>query len=457
MNDALIIGSGPNGLAAGIRLAQAGLSVKIIEGAEQPGGGLRSAELTLPGLVHDVCAAIHPLSLASPFIKSLPLGEHGLEWVLPEVPFAHAFRPDDPVLIHQDLDEAANGLGADARAYTRLMRPFVDRWEALMEDFLGPLPLPPRHPILMTGFGLVSLPPVTWLTKLLFREPRTRAAFGGAAAHAMMPLEWPAVSGFGMMLSVLAHAVGWPMARGGSAQIASALTSLLESLGGEIETGRFVRSYDELSGAKHVLLDTTPKSVLGILGDRLHPGYARQLRRYRYGVGVCKVDWALSGPIPWAHPDYARAATVHIGGTIEDLADSERKIWHDEFSRTPFILLVQHSLFDESRVVDGRHTVWAYCHTPHGSSEDVILARRTRTAAEMEVYTPNSVGGDINGGVQNLRQFYTRPAIRLNPYRIPGDFDGRGVYICSSATPPGGGVHGMCGFHAAETLLRDIG
>jgi phytoene dehydrogenase-like protein len=349
----------------------------------------------------------------------------------------------------------------------------VKNWQGLMDDFLGPLPLPPKHPVLMTRFGLAALQPATWLADRVCRDPRTRAAFAGAAAHSMLPLEWPSASGFGLMMCVLAHAVGWPMARGGSQQISRAMVAYLESLGGSVETGREIASLDELPPAGIVLLDTTPNGVLRIAGDGLDRRYARALSRYRYGVGVCKVDWALSEPIPWKDPNLARTATVHIGGSLDQVAASERAIWNGRISDHPFTILVQHSLFDPTRAPAGKHTAWAYCHTPAGSAEDytsrieaeietyapgfrdIVLARRTMTAVDMERYNPNYVGGDINGGVQNLRQLYTRPAVRLNPYRVPGAFGGRKIYLCSSATPPGGGVHGMCGYYAAETVLRD--
>jgi phytoene dehydrogenase-like protein len=471
--DAIIVGSGPNGLAAAIRLAQAGFSVRVFEMAATFGGGTRSAALTLPGYIHDVCSAIHPLSLASPFLRELPLADYGLEWIQPEVPFAHAFSPEEGVLVHRDLDRAAEAFGPDGRAYRRLMLPYVESWQGLMDDYLGPLPLPPKHPILMTRFGLTALQSAIGLARRTFRDPRTRAAFAGASAHSMLPLEMPTSSGFGMMLSVLAHAVGWPMAKGGSQVIADALVAYLESLGGAVVTGREIRSLDELPDSEVVLLDTTTNGVLRIAGDGLNGRYARALRRYRYGAGVCKVDWAVSEPVPWVDPDLGRTATVHIGGPIEQVAASERAAWRGEHAGLPYMILVQQSLFDPTRAPEGRHTVWAYCHTPSGSAEDVsdlleaqietyapgfretVLARSVRTAVDMECYNPNYVGGDINGGVQNLRQIFTRPAVRWNPYRIPGDFKGRKLYICSSATPPGGGVHGMCGFFAAETAIRD--
>lgn len=472
--DAVIIGSGPNGLSAAIRLAQAGLSVLVLERRETIGGGTRSCELTPSGYTHDICSAIHPLGLASPFLRTLPLHHYGLEWVHPEVPFAHALDPDDPILIHQDLDAAAETLGPDGRAWKKLFAPFVENWQALMDDFLGPLPLPPKHPILMTRFGLTAIQSATGLARRTFRGERARAAFGGMAAHSMMPLEWLAVGGFGMMLGVLAHAVGWPMARGGSQQIADALAAHFRSLGGKIIVGMNISLLQQLPRSKAILFDTAPKGVLSIAGGQLAPAYARQLQKYRYGPGVCKVDWALSEPIPWKSPEFAKAGTVHIGGSLEEMVVSEKAIWEGKLAERPYVLLVQHSLFDQTRAPEGKHTAWAYCHTPHGSAEDVsgrieaqierfapgfrevVLAKSVRTAVQMEAYNPNYVGGDINGGVQNLRQFFTRPAVQWNPYRVPGDFGRAKAYLCSSATPPGGGVHGMCGFHAAEAVLRDL-
>jgi phytoene dehydrogenase-like protein len=444
--------------------------------------------VTLPGFTHDICSAIHPLGLASPFLRTLPLEKkYGLEWVQPEAPFAQALAPGESVVVEQNLDTLSDALGQDAARWKRLFSPFVARWQDLMADYLGPLPLPPRHPLLMTRFGLTSIAPATTLARLRFRSERARAAFGGLAAHSMMPLEWPAVGGFGMMLGVLAHAVGWPMAKGGSQQIARAMTAYLRDLGGEVRTGVKVAALSELPPSNAVLFDTAPKGVLSIAGEDLTPGYARQLKNYRHGAGVCKVDWALSEPIPWLDPDTRRAATVHVGGTLAQMAASERAIWKGRIAEHPYILLVQHSLFDCSRAPDGQHTAWAYLHTPHGSTEDlsakmesqieryapgfrdVIIGRHVQTAAQMEAYNPNYIGGDINGGVQNLRQLYTRPAVRWNPYRIPRRNGSKApgldlssaaaskLYICSSSTPPGGGVHGMCGYYAAESVLKDLG
>jgi len=473
--DAIVVGSGPNGLSAAIRLAREGLAVLVIEGGDTPGGGTRSGELTLPGFVHDICSAIHPLGLASPFLRTLPLADYGLSWTYSPTPLAHPFDDGRAATIEQDLEATAAGLGRDERSYLRLMRPLVGAWQGLMDDYLGPLPLPPRHPIATTRMGLLSIWPAVVLARGAFKSPEARAVFSGMAGHSMMPLEWPATGAFGLMLATLAHAVGWPMARGGSQSIASALVAYLQSLGGKVETGHRVTRLSELPSAKAVLLDLTPRGVLAVAGDRLAPGYRRALERYRYGPGICKVDWALDAPIPWQAEVCRRAATVHLGGTMEEIAAGERTVWQGKVPVHPLILLAQQSLFDASRAPAGKHTAWAYCHVPNGHSGDVsaaieaqverfapgfrdrILARHVYTADQMEAYNPNYVGGDINGGVQDLRQLFTRPAIRLNPYRIPaGDRQAPRLYLCSSATPPGGGVHGMCGFHAAGTVLRDL-
>lgn len=466
--DAIIIGSGPNGLTAAIRLAQAGLAVLVIEGRDEVGGGTRTAELTLPGYYHDICSAIHPLGLASPFLSRLPLAEHGLSWVQPAAPLAQVMD-DGVVVVEKDLEATAAGLGRDGRAYRRLMAPLVRDWQGLMADFLGPLPLPPKHPLLMARFGLLALRSARSLVGR-FETSRAKAAFAGMAGHSMMPLEWASTAAFGLMLGTLAHAVGWPIAKGGSQMIAKALASYLCSLGGQIQTGQMVTSLDGLPPARAILLDLTPRGILKVVGDRFPAGYRRQLERYQYGPGVCKVDWALDGPIPWRDMGAARAGTVHVGGTFEEVARAEAAVWQGHHPAQPFVLVAQQSLFDSSRAPAGKHTVWAYSHVPNGSTVDLspaieaqierfapgfgdlILAKRVQTATEMARYNPNYVGGDINGGVQNLRQLFTRPGLRLNPYTTPL----KGLYICSSATPPGGGVHGMCGYYAAEAVLKRL-
>lgn len=463
--DAVVVGSGPNGLAAAITVAQQGGKVLLIEGKDTLGGGMRSAEVTLPGFIHDICSAIHPLTAASPFFKTLPLADYGLEWVDQPAQVAHVLDGGEAVLALRSVEATAATLGRDATSYRRLFRTLTDRYADLFEDTLAPLPIPPRHPFLLASFGLSALLPAAVLAKLRFRGERARALFAGLACHAIMPLDLPATAAFGLMLGITAHAVGWVFPRGGAQRIADALAAHLRSLGGEIVTGQMVRSLDELPPARATFLDITPRQLLQVAGDRLPPRYRRQMEGYRYGSGVFKMDFALSAPIPWANPDVAQTATVHLGGTLDELAAGERAIWQGEHPERPFVLLAQHSLFDPTRAPDGKHTVWAYCHVPNGSTvdmseriigqierfapgfRDVILAQASVNTADMERYNPNYVGGDINGGVQDLRQLFTRPTLRLNPYSTPL----KGVYLCSSATPPGGGVHGMAGYFAVRS------
>jgi phytoene dehydrogenase-like protein len=465
--DAIVVGSGPNGLAAAITLAQAGRSVRVVEARETVGGGTRSAELTLPGFLHDVCSAIHPLGLGSPFFRSLPLAEHGLEWVHPPAALAHPLDDGTVVIVERAVAATAEGLGPDANAYRRLMALLVANWPKLQRDLLAPLRLP-RHPLAVARFGLQAIRSAYSLARGQFRGDRARAIFGGMAAHSLLPLEHPGSASFGLVLSILAHAVGWPMARGGSQRIADALASYLVSLGGEIITGRTVTSMDDLAPAHVVLFDVTPRQLLEIASARLPARYRSRLARYRYGPGVFKMDLALDGPIPWKAKACERAATVHLGGTLDEIAASERAVWQGKHPAQPFVLLAQQSLFDASRAPEGTHTVWAYCHVPNGSTFDMteriekqierfapgfrerILARSVRSAVQMEEYNPNYVGGDINGGVQDLWQHFARPALRLVPYSTPD----KRIYLCSSSTPPGGGVHGMCGYHAARAALR---
>lgn len=464
--DAIIVGSGPNGLAAGITLARQGWRVLLLEAKETIGGGMRTAELTLPGFRHDICSAIHPLGMGSPFFQSLPLADYGLEWIQPDLPLAHPFDDGTAVAVHQSLEETAVQLGVDGAAYRRLFAPLVDDWEKIAHEFLGPLRLP-RHPLAMAGFGLRALWSTTTLTRALFRAEKARALFAGLAAHSIMPLEWPLTAAFGLMLGTLAHKVGWPLPQGGSQAIANALAAFFTDLGGEIVTNWEVQSLMELPPTRAVLLDVTPRQLLTIAGDALPPGYRRQLQRYQYGPGVFKVDWALSEPIPWTATACRRAGTVHLGPTLAEMALSERLVWQGKVAQRPYTLVTQQSLFDDSRTPGSQHTGWAYCHVPHGSTldmsaaiesqierfapgfRDTILARHTMTTQDFQRYNPNYIGGDINGGVQNWRQLFTRPVPRLSPYTTPLP----GVFLCSSATPPGGGVHGMCGYYAAQAAL----
>ena len=465
--DAVVVGAGPNGLAAAIELARAGRSVLVREAAEVVGGGLRSDELTLPGFVHDVCSAIHPLAAASPFFRTLPLSEHGLEWIEPPVPLAHPLDEGEAVVLRRSVAETAEGLDADAGAYRRLFGPPVAAWDRLEDALLGPLLRVPRHPIALARFGLGALQPATTLARRRFRGEPARALFAGLAAHSILPLERPATASFGLVLGTTAHAVGWPLPRGGSQRIADGLASYLRSLGGEILTGAPVESLDELR-APTVLCDVGPRQLLRLAGDRLPRRYRRALERFPYGPGVFKLDWALSGPIPWAASECAQGGTVHLGGTLEEIAASERSPEDGETSERPFVLLAQPTLFDPSRAPEGRHTAWAYCHVPNGSTADLtdaierqverfapgfrerILARSVLAPADLERRNPNLVGGDIAGGSNELRRLLARPALRPIPYSTPLE----GVYLCSASTPPGGGVHGMCGYLAARAALR---
>jgi phytoene dehydrogenase-like protein len=465
--EAVVVGSGPNGLVAAIVLAQAGRRVRVIEGAATVGGGCRSEELTLPGFLHDTCSTVHSLALASPFISGLPLREHGLELVHPGAPLAHPLDDGSAVILERSVEETARGLGPDAQAYRRLFDPLVRTSEQLMREILGPL-RPPRHPLVLARFGTIALRSATGMVRSRFQGERARVLLAGCCAHSMLSLRNPGSAAFGIVLALGAHSVGWPVTRGGSQRLADALASYLRSLGGEIETGRWVESFDELAGSSPTLLDVTPRQLLTLAGNRLPDGYARRLARYRYGPGVFKLDWALDGPIPWRTAEVSRAGTVHLVGSLDEIAASEEAASSGEHAERPFVLLVQPSLFDPTRAPAGKHTAWAYCHVPNASSrdmtdaieaqverfapgfKDLIAARSAMGPAEVERRNPNYVGGDINGGIQDLRQLFTRPVARPVPYSTPI----AGLYICSSSTPPGGGVHGMCGYFAARAALR---
>jgi phytoene dehydrogenase-like protein len=469
MPDAIVVGAGPNGLAAAIVLAREGFSVRVVEAAETVGGGARSAELTLPGFVHDVCSAIHPLGIASPLFRTLPLTEHGLEWIDPPAALAHPFDDGTAALLERSPEAVALGLGDDEDRWRRLFAPLVRDAEPLLDEVLAPMHLP-THPVALARFGARAAPPATGLARLSFRGAKARGLFAGLAAHSMLPLGRPPSAAFGLMLGLLGHAVGWPLPRGGSQRISDALASYLRTLGGEIETGRRVESLAELGDARAVLLDVTPRGLLALAGERLPSRYRRRLERYRYGPGVFKLDWALDGPIPWRAEECARAATVHLGATLEEIADSEASPARGEIVERPYVLLAQQSLFDPTRAPAGQHAAWAYCHVPNGSTVDMteriegqverfapgfrerILARSALGPADLERYNANYVGGDINGGAATLSQLLTRPVARLSPYTTPLP----GVFLCSSSTPPGGGVHGMCGYHAARAALRSL-
>jgi phytoene dehydrogenase-like protein len=465
--DAVIVGSGPNGLSAAIVLAQAGHKVAVFEAESQIGGGSRSAELTLPGFTHDICSAIHPFALASPFFRTLPLERYGLDWIQPPVMVAHPLDDGDAAIVEKSIDATARGLGRDAQAYTKLMTSVVDDWDRLEQAVLGP-PRWPRHPIALARFGLRALRSIGGLIDGRFVETRTRALFGGHAAHGMLPLDHKLTAGFGLTLGAMCHIAGWPMPRGGSQQIANALAAHLRTLGGEIFTDTRVTTIDQLPPARAILLDLSPKPILQIAGHRLPEDYRRKLEKYRYGMGAFKVDWALDAPIPWTADGCRRAGTVHVAGTFEDIVRSERDAWEGRNTERPFMILSQPTLLDPSRAPAGKHVVWAYCHVPHGSRFDMldrverqierfapgfrdrVLARAVMAPRDIESHNANMVGGDIGAGVSDLRQFFARPTWRT--YTTPAN----GLYICSASTPPGVGVHGMCGYHAATKALRDV-
>jgi phytoene dehydrogenase-like protein len=466
--DAVVVGSGPNGLAAGITLQQKGLSVLLIEAKAEIGGGMRSAELTLPGFTHDICSAIHPMAANSPFFSQLPLEQHGLEYIYPPVSAAHPFDDGRAALLRGSVDDTARLLGEDERAYRQLMEPLVRDWPSIAFDVLGPLHFP-KHPLLMAAFGLKGLPAATWLA----RRWRTKAAKGlwaGMAAHSILPLTNAATSAIALVLMITGHLKGWPLPRGGTMSMANALASYFTSLGGVIQTNFEVRSFQQLPSSRAVLLDLTPRQLLQLGGHKWSPLYKAQLDRYRYGMGVFKIDWALDGPIPFTAGECSTAGTIHIGNTLEEIATAEQQTWDGRHPEKPFVLLAQQSIFDPSRAPLGKHTAWAYCHVPNGSRNDMtaiiegqverfapgfrerILARHVMDTAQLESYNANYIGGDISGGAVDIRQLFTRPALRWSPYRTSE----KGIYICSAATPPGGGVHGMCGYHAARRALKDI-
>ena len=468
MPDAIVVGAGPNGLAAAITIARAGHSVAVYEAAATIGGGTRTEELTLPGFRHDVCSTILPLTLASPFFRSIDLAARGIEIVQPDAPVGHALDGGQAAVIERSVDATAAALGRDGRAWRRLFGPLVADADKLGAELLRPVLHAPRHPLAMGRFGLPALLSATGLARIAFREDPARALLAGLAAHSMVDLHHPLTASFGLVLGLYAHAVGWPMIRGGAAAVTDGLAAELRSLGGTIETGRPVAGLAELPAARVVFLDTTPRAAIAIAGERL-PGRTRRIyERFRYGSGVFKVDWALDGPIPWQADGLRRVATIHLGGTLGEIAAAERTVARGGHPERPYVLCVQYSPWDDSRAPSGRTTAWAYCHVPSGSTVDMtsriegqierfapgfrdrILATSVRGPAEIATYNSNYVGGDIIGGANTPWQILIRPRFALDPYStgIPG------TYICSASTPPGAGAHGMNGYNAARSALR---
>jgi phytoene dehydrogenase-like protein len=464
--DAVVVGSGPNGLAAAIVLQRQGLSVLLIEGRNTIGGGLATEELTLPGFLHDTCSAIHPMAAGSPFFQSLPLEKFGLKFIYPPLDAAHPFDSEKAAVFKRSVTETATIL--EDKSYAELIQPILKSWPGIIRDILGPLHFP-QHPAAMARFGWPALTSAQKLAKR-FSNPRSRGLWAGMAAHGMQPLSHCITSAIGLVLMLSGHSTGWPIPAGGSYSIAKALVDYFVSLGGTVETGTYIRSLNQLPSAKAVLFDIAPKQLLQIAGHRFSGIYKWQLERYRYGMGVFKIDWALDGQIPFTDPLCSQAGTIHLGNSFEEIAAGEKKVWDGGHPERPFVLLARQSAFDTSRAPAGKHTGWAYCHVPAGSTTDMtaaieqqveryapgfrdrILARHTINAAEMEERNPNNVGGDINGGISDAGQLFTRPALRFSPYRTSA----KGIYICSASTPPGGGVHGMSGYHAAKRALKDI-
>ena len=467
--DAVVVGAGPNGLAAAVELARAGYSTLVVEAEDHVGGGASTLELTLPGFRHDLCSAIHPLAAASPFFRRLGLERHGLELVQPAAPLAHPLEDGDAVMLERSVEATAGGLGADGDAYRRLFAPAVASVAEVLPSLLR-RPRLPRNPLSLAALAARAVRPAAKLAEAQFQGERARALFAGLAGHSNMSLRSPVTAAFGLGLGVLGHAVGWPVARTGSKAIADALASSLAELGGEVVTGRRVQSLDELPRARAYAFDVTPRQLVAIAGYRLPPRYRRALAGYRYGPGAFKVDWALDGPIPWTASECLRAGTVHLGGSLAEITRSEHDVAQGRHPDRPFVLLAQQSIFDETRAPAGRHVAWAYCHVPNGSSADMterieaqierfapgfrdrVLARSETGPAQLERRNANYVGGDFAAGRNDVRQLIFRPAARLVPWSTPAP----GIFICSASTPPGAGVHGMCGYLAARAMIRSL-
>ncbi len=466
--DAFVIGSGPNGLAAAIALAQQGLKVKIFESKDSVGGGTRTLELREPGFKHDICSAVHPTAVSSPFFNTLPLSDYGLEWIHPDFPVAHPLEDGEAVIAEKSFENTLERLGADSKNYRKLFKEFVDSWQYLSKDLFGTLRIP-NHPLAMMRFGWYGMFSSNLLSSSFFKLDRTKAYFAGLAAHSILPLENAFTASFGLVLGTTVHSVGWPIAKNGSHSITKALAGFFEFLGGEIELNTHIESLEEFPANKPILFDLTPQQITTIADSKIPDSLKDRLLRYNYGPGAFKVDFALSEPVPWLNEECKKAGTLHLGGSMEELAYSEKEVWKGIHSEKPYVLVSQPSVFDESRAPKGKHVLWSYCHVPNGSTEDmeeriinqieryapgfrdIIISTSTMTAMDFEKYNPNYIGGDINGGAQNLIQLFGRPLIKWDPYKLPVDH----LYICSSSTPPGGGVHGMSGFNAARSVLKN--
>jgi phytoene dehydrogenase-like protein len=467
--DAVVVGAGPNGLAAAVVLAEAGKSVIVLEAAETIGGGCRTQQVTLPGFHHDICAAIHPMGIVSPLLRRLPLARFGLTWVQAPAPLAHPFDDGSAAVLHRSLTATGETLGEDASAWAALMRPFLKDSDAFFADILRPVRIP-RRPLQMARFGAIGLRSCESVVKSRFRGKKARALFGGCAAHSFLAMDALASASFGLVLALVGHATDWPCAAGGSQRIVDSLAAYLQSLGGTVEVKRPVRSMADLPHSRAVLFDLAPRAVERIAGKELPASFRSQLKRFRPGPGVFKIDWALRAPIPWKAPECLSAATVHVVGEFDELAASENAAVNGKIPERPFVLVAQQSMFDVTRAPHGQHTGWAYCHVPHASTvdmtdrierqierfapgfRDVILTRRVMFPADIEAHNPNMIGGDIGGGANDLSQFFFRPTLRWNPYTTPNPR----LFLCSSSTPPGGGVHGMCGYWAATAALRSV-
>jgi phytoene dehydrogenase-like protein len=469
--DAVVVGSGPNGLVAAVTLAEAGWRVLVLEAAGSYGGGLRTEELTLPGFRHDVCSTAHPLAVASPAFRALDLQRDGMRLAHSALPLGHPLGPEHSVLLHRDVERTAAGLGADAAVWRRVVGGLARRWEPMVDAVLDPLALPPHAPLATLAFGATGVWPTTAVNRLVLRDEPARALLAGLAAHATLDLAQPMTTGVGLLLGVLGHAVGWPVAVGGSQSIADALVARLRAHGGEVVTSERVASLAQLPAARAVLLDLTPRQVLDVAGDRLPPGYRRRLQRWRYGSGAFKVDWALDGPIPWSDPRLHDAATLHVVGSAAQAVAAEREVARGGHPERPYVLVAQACVADPSRAPSGRHTVWGYCHVPHGSTVDMtalieaqierfapgfrdrVIGRHVMGPAALQAHNANYVGGDIAGGASDWKQLVARPTLARVPWATPD----RQVFLCSSSTLPGGGVHGMCGRLAARTVLTRLG